>query len=57
MTYTPAKFDGGMSKDEGGDAFTSKYIILTFDIDLRVKVTGNDVQYPLHYVTYAPVKF
>ena len=25
--------------------------------DLRVKVTGNIVQYPLHYVTYAPVKF
>ena len=25
--------------------------------DLRVKVTENIVQYPLHYVTYAPVKF
>ena len=28
-----------------------------FDIDIRVKVTGNVAQYPLHHVTYAPVKF
>ena len=25
--------------------------------DCRVKVTGNVAQYPLHHVTYAPVKF
>ena len=25
--------------------------------DLWVKVRGNVAQYPLHYVTYAPVKF
>ena len=30
---------------------------MTFELDLRVKVTGNIVQYPLHYVTYASVKF
>ena len=28
-----------------------------FDLDIRVKVTGNVAQYPLHYVTYVPVKF
>ena len=28
-----------------------------FDLDIRVKVTGNVFQYPLHYVTYAPEKF
>ena len=26
-------------------------------LDLRVKVTGKIVQYPLHYVTYALLKF
>ena len=30
---------------------------MTFDLDLKVKLTGNIVQYTLHYVTYAPVKF
>ena len=30
---------------------------MTFDIDLGVKVTQNIAQYPLHHVTYAPVKF
>ena len=28
-----------------------------FDIEPKVKVTGNVAQYPLHHVTYAPVKF
>ena len=28
-----------------------------FDLDLGVKVTQNVAQYPLHHVTYAPVKF
>ena len=27
------------------------------DLELRVKVKGIDAQYPLHHVTYAPVKF
>ena len=30
---------------------------LTFDCDLWVKVTQNVAQFPLHHVTYAPVKF
>ena len=28
-----------------------------FDIEPKVKVTENVAQYPLHHVTYAPVKF
>ena len=28
-----------------------------FDIDLGVKVTQNVARYPLHHVTYAPVRF
>ena len=28
-----------------------------FDLDRKVKVTGNIAQYPLNHVTYAPVKF
>ena len=28
-----------------------------FDLEIRVKVTGNSFQYLLHHVTYAPVKF
>ena len=27
------------------------------DLEPRVKVKGNFAQYPLHHVTYAPVKF
>ena len=34
-----------------------KSILFDFDIDLRVKITRNVDQYPLHYVTYAPAKF
>ena len=30
---------------------------LTFDLDLRVKVTRNVTQYPLHHVIYASTKF
>ena len=30
---------------------------LTFDLDLRVKVTRNVAQYPLHHVTYSATKF
>ena len=29
----------------------------SFDLDLRVKNTGNVAQYPLHHVTYTPAKF
>ena len=29
----------------------------TFDLDLRVKVTRNVAQYPLHHVTYSATKF
>ena len=28
-----------------------------YDLDLVVKVTHNDVQYPLNHMTYAPAKF
>ena len=28
-----------------------------FDLDIEVKVTGNDAQCPLHHVTYATTKF
>ena len=37
--------------------FYKKILYLTFEPDRRVKVTENFVQYPLHHVTYAPVKF
>ena len=30
---------------------------LTFDLDLRAKFNDNVSQYPLHHVTFAPVKF
>ena len=30
---------------------------MTFDLDLRVKVTQNVAQYPLHHVIYASTKF
>ena len=30
---------------------------LTFELDLRVKVTRNVAQYPLHHVTYPATKF
>ena len=28
-----------------------------FDLELKFKIKGNVAQYPLHHVTYAPVKF
>ena len=30
---------------------------MSFDLDLRVKVTRNVAQYPLHHVIYASTKF
>ena len=40
-----------------GDAFTQEKTL--FNLDLRVKVTQNVAQYPLHHVTYmfSPAKF
>ena len=32
-------------------------LYLIFDFDLRIKVTPNTAQYPLHHVTYAAAKF
>ena len=31
--------------------------IFDFDLDLRVKVTQNVAQYPLHHVTFSATKF
>ena len=36
---------------------TQENSILTFDVDLGVKVTQNVVQLPLHHVTYPATKF
>ena len=33
------------------------HVNMLFNLDLGVKVTQNVAQYPLHHVTYAPVKF
>ena len=48
MTYTLVKFEGAMSKGQENTLF---------DLNIRVKITGNVFQFPLHLVTYAPVKF
>ena len=56
MTYAATKFEFGTPNVLGGDTFTRKYI-LTFDLDLRVKVTRNVAQYHLHHVTYLATKF
>ena len=61
VPYSATKFEVAMSKGLGGDAFTRKFNIwpltLTPNLDLGVKVTRNDTQYPLHHVTYSPTKF
>ena len=31
--------------------------VFDLDLDLGVKITQNNTQYPLHHVTYAAVKF
>ena len=53
MTYAPAKFDIAIP-------MLKKKIHLQentlFDLDLRVKVTRNLAQCPLHHVTYAPTE-
>ena len=54
VTYA-VQFEVAMSICLGGDAFTRKYIILIFD--LEVKVSQNFAQYPLHHVTYPPEQF
>ena len=33
-----------------------KYLLFTFDLDLVTKVKQNNAPYPLHHVTYVPVK-
>ena len=56
MTYASTEFEVTMSKGLGGDAF-SKIQYFTFDLDLRVKVTQNVAQYPLHHVTCSATRF
>ena len=53
MTYASAKFEVATSNGLG-DAIIRKYSI---DLDLRVKVTQDVAQYPLHHMTYAHTKF
>ena len=43
MTYAPAKFEVDTSNSKGGDVFTSKYIICSWDQG--------------HHVTYARTPF
>ena len=49
MTFAPAKFEVATSNSLAEDAFTRKY--------MKVKVTQNVAQCPLHHVTYAPTEF
>ena len=56
MTYAVKKFEVATSKRLERDIFT-KIHYLTFDLDLRVKVTRNVAQYPLHHVIYSASKF
>ena len=57
VTYAPTEFEATTSKALGGEAFTRKIQYLTFDLELRVKVTRNVAQYPLHHVIYPATKF
>ena len=57
VAYSGTKFEVATSNGIGGNAFTRKYIILTFDFDLGVKVTQNVAGYPLSHVTYSGTKF
>ena len=57
MAYSGTKFEVATSNGLGGNAFTRKYSILTFDFDLGVKVTQNVAQYHLHCVTYSGTTF
>ena len=54
MTYAPAKFDmlHRMVKEKMHLQENK-----SFDLDLRVEVTRNVAQCPLHHVTYAPIEF
>ena len=44
----------GLGAKRPGFMQYKKIHYLTFDIDLWVRVTQNNAQYPLHHVTYAP---
>ena len=57
MTYPATKFEVARSNHLGGDTIYKKIHYLIFDLDLRVKVTQNVAQYPLHYVTFSATKF
>ena len=46
-----------MSNSLRGDAFTRKYNITPLTSTLGEGQTLNVVQYPLHHMTYAPLKF
>ena len=48
MTYAPVKFE--VNTSSGGDN-------TFFDLDPKVNAIQNFVQFPQHYVSYAPAKF
>ena len=54
MTYAPAKFYIATTTVKEKMHLQENTL---FDLDLRVKVTGNVAQCPLHYVSYAPTVF
>ena len=56
MIHPATKFKVATSNGLGGDTFTRKHNLI-FDLDLRIKVTGNVAQYPLHHLTYSATNF
>ena len=48
-------FEVATSNGLGGYAFTRKYVMWPFTIEVKVK--QNVAQYTLHQMTYAPAKF
>ena len=56
VIYAPTEFEVTTSKGLGGEGFTNKFNILTFDHDLGVKATQNYAHYPLHHLTYPATK-
>ena len=55
MTYAAAKLKAATSNGLGGDCIYMELHYLT--VDLRVNVTQDVAQYPLHHVTYSDTKF
>ena len=51
MTESGTKFEVATSDGLGGECIYKKLHILTFDLDVGVKVTRNVAKYPLLYVT------